>query len=86
MGPVSGLLRIYLFVLFAYVILSFVPRPPEPLMPAVRVVRGLVDPILGPIRQRLSPVRIGGIALDLSIILLFIGVQVLAWIAAGFGL
>lgn len=86
MGILSGLLRLYVFVLFAYVILSFVPRPPEPLMLLVRGVRALVDPVLRPLRERLNPVQVGGIALDLSIILLFIVIQLLIVLLAGMGL
>ena len=79
----AGLLQLYVFVLLAYVILSFVPRPPEPLLPLVRAVRALVDPVVEPIRRRLRPVRIGGIALDLSIIIVFIVVNILIAILQG---
>lgn len=86
MGIVSGLLQVYVFVLIVYVVLSYVPRPPEPLMPLVRGVRALVDPVLRPLRERISPVRVGGIALDLSIIILFVLVQLLIVVFAGIGL
>lgn len=79
----AGVLQLYIFVLLAYVILSFVPRPPEPLLPLVRAVRGLVEPVVEPIRRRLKPVRIGGVALDLSIILLFIVINILIAILQG---
>ncbi len=86
MGIVSGLLQVYVFVLIVYVVLSYVPRPPEPLMPFVRAVRGLVDPVLRPMRERISPLRVGGVALDLSIIILFILLQLLIVVFAGLGL
>ena len=86
MGIVSGLLQLYLFVLLAYVVLSYVPRPPEPLRPLVRGVRSVVDPVLQPIRSRLRPVQVGGVALDLSIILLFIVIVILIEILRGLGL
>ena len=86
MGILSGLLRLYVFVLIAYVVLSFVPRPPEPLAPLVRGVRSLVEPVVAPIRRRIGPVRLGGIALDLSIIIVFIVVQLLIVLLQGVGL
>lgn len=86
MGIISGLLQLYIFVLIAYVVLSYVPRPPEPLLPAVRGVRAIVDPVLQPLRSRIPPLRLGGVALDISIILLFIVVQILAGVLAAAGL
>lgn len=72
------LLQLYTFVLLAYVILSYVPRPPEPILPAVRVVRGLVDPLLVPLRRVIPSLPLGGVRLDLSILVLFLGSQILA--------
>lgn len=70
-------LLLYSFVLLAYVVLSYVPRPPEPMMPAIRLVRGLVDPILVPLRGVIPSVPIGGVRLDLSIIIVFVVVWIL---------
>lgn len=86
MPIISTALRVYLFVVLVYVVLSWVPRPPEPLMPLVRGSRALVDPVLQPLRSRIQPVRLGGIALDLSVIILFVVVQVLIAVFAGMGL
>ncbi len=73
-GP-NSLLCVLLFgywiVLFAHVIFSWIPRPPEPLQPIARLSRALVDPVVAPIRRVLPPVQTGGVALDLSIIVLF---------------
>ena len=65
------LLQAYLLVLFAHVIRSWVPRPPEPLQPVVRVVRALTEPVLAPLRRVVPPVQLGGAALDLSILIVF---------------
>ena len=81
-GLIAILLQIYFFVLIVYVVLSYVPRPPEPLLPAVRGVRAVVDPVLQPLRRRIPPLRLGGAALDVSIILLIIVVQILGGVAA----
>lgn len=39
-----------------------------------------IRPVLRPIRDRLPPLRIGGVGLDLSILVLFFGVVILQWI------
>lgn len=70
-------LQAYYFLLLAYVILSWVPRPPEPFLPVVRVVRAAVDPVVTPIRRVLPPLQLGGVALDLSVLVLFFAVVLL---------
>lgn len=75
-------LGVYQWVLLAYVVLSWVPRPPEPLFPVIRVIRALVDPILVPMRRVIPPAQLGGVALDLSIIVLFV-ILVILRIALG---
>ncbi len=79
--PVSSvlvlLLQLYTFVLFAYVIFSWIPRTPEPLVPFQLGVRRLVEPVLTPLRRVIPPLRLGGIALDLSILVVFFGISLL---------
>lgn len=79
--PVSSVLvlvlQLYTFVLFAHVIFSWIPRMPEPLVPFQLGVRKLVDPVLTPLRRIIPPLRLGGIALDLSIIVVFFGISLL---------
>lgn len=70
-------LQVYYFLLLAYVILSWVPRPPEPFEGLVRLVRGAVDPVVTPIRRFLPPLQLGGVALDLSVLVLFFGIVLL---------
>lgn len=73
------LLGIYWAVLLAHVIFSWVPRPPEPLLPFVRGVRRLVDPVAEPLRRTIPGIPLGasGVRLDLSILVLFFGVIIL---------
>jgi YggT family protein len=85
-GLISTLLGAYQLVLIAYVIAAWVPRMPEPLQPATRVVRRLVDPLLAPLRRLLPPLRLGGVGIDLSIIILFFAVAILQGIFASQGL
>lgn len=71
------LLQAYWFVLLAHVIFSWVPRPPEPILPLVRGVRALVEPLAAPLRRVIPPLNLGGVGLDLSILVLFFGVIIL---------
>lgn len=80
------LLDLYWFVLLAHVIFSWIPRPPEPLRPFVVGVGRLVEPVAGPVRRVLPALRIGGVALDLSILVVFFGVFLLRAIVCPLGL
>jgi YggT family protein len=83
---ISFILGLYFWVLLAHVIFSWVPRPPEPLMPFVLGVRALVEPVAAPLRRVIPPLRLGGIALDLSILILFFGVRILQAVFRSIGL
>lgn len=78
MGDILCLIgQAYLIVLIAYVILSWVPQPPEPLLPVIRVIRAMVEPILRPMRRVIPSVPVGNVSFDLSILVLFFGLQLL---------
>lgn len=76
-GVLCWLLLAYRIVLIAHVIFSFVPRPPDPLRPVVSGVRALTEPVLAPMRRRIPPLQLGGVALDLSILILFVVISLL---------
>lgn len=79
MAIICLLLTLYLLVIFARIILSWFPMGYDsPLLPVMRVLTGLTDPVLLPLRRNLPPVQLGGLALDLSPIIVIIGIQVLA--------
>lgn len=86
MGPVSFLLSVFWWILLLHVIFSWIPRPPEPIVPFVLGVRRIVEPVAAPLRRVIPPLRLGGIALDLSILVLFFGLMILRGIVAGMGL
>ncbi|HEX9713874.1 MAG TPA: YggT family protein [Actinomycetota bacterium] len=65
------ILQVYYFVLLARVILSWIPAPPEGLMPVVRAVYAMTEPVVRLARPLLPPLRMGAVALDLSILLVF---------------
>ncbi|MGB5986844.1 MAG: YggT family protein [Desulfobacterales bacterium] len=64
---VSIALNIYMWIMIARVVLSWVN--PDPFNPIVRFIHNVTEPILGPIRQKL-PLNFGG--LDLSPIVVFL--------------
>ncbi len=72
------LLNVFLIILFARMILSWVPvlvrdwEPRGPLLVAAEFVYSITDPPLRALRKVLRPVRIGTIMLDLAFIGLFI--------------
>lgn len=78
------LLGAYVLVLIAHVILSWVPRPPEPLGPVVVGVRALTEPVLAPLRRVVPPIQLGGAALDLSILIVFFVLILLRSALCGF--
>jgi YggT family protein len=65
------------FVLILHVVFSWVPRPPDPLMPFVLGIRRLVEPLAAPVRKVLPQPQVGTVRLDLSIIVLFLGLFLL---------
>jgi YggT family protein len=71
--------ELYLLAVFARIILSWFP--PSPGGGALNSVRLFLDtitePVLGPLRRAIPPLGLGGMALDLSPLILIIGVQVL---------
>jgi YggT family protein len=74
---VCAALLLYLLVLIGRIILSWVPSPPEPLLPVVRLLAKLTDPVLLPLRNVLPPLRIGAAALDLSPLVVYFGISIL---------
>ena len=77
------LLYLYLLVLFARLILSWVQvfsrewRPRGPVLVLAEGVYTLTDPPLRALRKVLPPLRIGGVALDLGFFVLVILIYIL---------
>lgn len=77
------LLYLYLLVLFARLILSWVQvfsrewRPKGPVLVVAEGVYTLTDPPLRALRKVLPPVRIGGVALDLGFFVLVLIIYIL---------
>ena len=77
MTVICLLLQLYVIAFFARIILSWFPLDPGGPMAAVfRVLHAITEPLLAPIRKILPPVRLGTMGLDLSPIVVLIGIQV----------
>lgn len=80
-------LQLFLLSLFGRVILDYIRmfspswRPSGILLVIADFVYGITDPIMRFARKFIPPLRLGPVAIDISFILIFIGVQLLISIA-----
>jgi YggT family protein len=84
---IVDLLQLFIFVLIAYSILSWYlayarVSYDSPAFKVNRVLSAICDPVLRPIRRLVPAVRIGGVGLDLSVLIAFILVEVIISIVA----
>lgn len=77
MDIVCLLLLALVILLLVYVVFSWIPRPPEPILPFARAVQRIVSPVLEPIRRVVPPVQLGGVSLDLSVLIVFVVVSLI---------
>ena len=81
------LLWIYLLLLIGRLIFEMLQAysrswsPSGPLVPVAEIIYTVTDPPLKFLRRRLPPLRLGRVALDLSFMLLIIGISVLLTVA-----
>ncbi|MGH9093130.1 MAG: YggT family protein [Acidimicrobiales bacterium] len=70
-------LEVYLWgVLFPRALLSWFPVSPGSwLVPVNTVLYRLSEPVLAPVRRLIPPARLGGMGLDVSFIIVFLGIQ-----------
>ncbi len=70
-------LNLYLLALLARIVLSWFPVSSEgPMASVQRFLYSITEPILGPLRRLIPPVRMGSVALDLSPLIVLIVLQV----------
>jgi YggT family protein len=75
---ICTLLSIYSWLIFARIIFSWVRvQPGTPVTSVYSVVFNLTEPVLGPLRRAIPPVRMGMAALDLSPLIVFIGIMLI---------
>lgn len=87
MGFIASIIQLISLALIVWIVLSYIVafgRLPydHPLTKVYLFLSRLVDPMLKPIRAVLPPVRLGGTALDLSPLVLIVGLQILATVLA----
>lgn len=76
-GLICLALNLYVLLIFARILLSWFPLDPDGTMAAVAGFLFVVtDPVLGPLRRVLPPVRLGGIGLDLSPMIAILGIYI----------
>jgi YggT family protein len=72
-------LQLYIIIIIGRILLSWFPiTPGTPMETVDSFLRMLTDPVLGPLRRALPMMRVGGMGLDLSpmIVILFLEIIV----------
>jgi YggT family protein len=77
---IANLLIVYGYIIFIRLLLSWFPNPPDALRPVYVFLYTITDPLLRLVRPLIPPLRIGMMALDLSPILIFVAIQIVAQI------
>ncbi|MDP9070557.1 MAG: YggT family protein [Actinomycetota bacterium] len=78
MGLVCLLLQLYIYALFARIILSWFPiSPGSGLASVFSALYSATEPVLAPVRRLLPPIGMGGMGLDLSPIIVTFAFQFL---------
>ena len=78
MAIVCALILIYTIALVARAVLTWFPLDPDGAMAAIAgFLFVITDPVLAPLRRALPPLRIGSVAIDLSFIVVLIGLRIL---------
>jgi YggT family protein len=75
-GLLCTLATLYLFAVFARIVLSWIPTSSEGVVASVNsFLFAITEPVMGPLRRVLPPIGAGGVAIDLSPIVLILGMQ-----------
>lgn len=69
-------IQFFVLALVVRVIFSWIPDPPAPLDKVAELATTLTEWACAPIRRVLPPVPLGGIALDLSVLVVFFLLQI----------
>ncbi len=78
MAAICQILGIYSLVIFARIIFSWVRvTPGTPVASIYSVIFNLTEPVLGPLRRAIPPVRLGMAAIDLSPLIIFVGIRLI---------
>lgn len=73
---VELVLQLYLFAVIAWVVLSWIPVSRDHVLGRIQAfLDRLIYPVVLPIRRVVPPIRLGGGALDLSPLILLVGIS-----------
>jgi len=74
MSIVCDIIVAYILVIFARIVLSWLPISPDsPVATVSSFIHRITEPLMGPLRRALPPLRMGNMMMDLSpIVLLFV--------------
>ena len=79
MNILCKIVQLYIFVLLARVVLSWIPLAPGGAMARVNsMVFTVTEPLLAPVRRVIPPIRLGGASLDISTMLVIFLLPLLA--------
>ena len=70
-------LNILFFLVLAQIVVSWIPPGGEFLESVRRLLEVSTEWLLGPLRRTIPPLRLGAVALDLSPLIVLIGIQIL---------
>jgi YggT family protein len=79
---IGDVLYLFLLVLLAYSVLSWLTFSgrldyDSPVFKVQRVLASICEPVLRPVRKIIPPVQVGGVGLDLSVLVVFLVIEVL---------
>jgi YggT family protein len=79
---IGDVLYLFLLVLLAYSVLSWLTYSgrlayDSPIFKVQKVLASICEPVLRPVRKIIPPVQIGGVGLDLSVLVVFLVIEVL---------
>jgi YggT family protein len=78
MAFICALIDLYVLILFGRIILSFFEVPSDHPVGRIRsILASLTDPVLIPLRRVIPPIRMGPAALDLSPLVVLLGLSLL---------
>ncbi|MGK2949947.1 MAG: YggT family protein [Acidimicrobiales bacterium] len=78
MEQICTLLNIYSLLIFVRVLMSWVRVTPGTAVASIySVVFNLTEPVLGPLRRAIPPMRMGMAALDLSPLIVLFGIRII---------
>lgn len=79
MNVLCWLIQAYYIVVIARIIMEWIPVSYDHPLARVRsMLRSLTEPLLAPLRAIVPPLRMGGMGIDLSPIILLVGLTLLA--------